>query len=69
MASLSNSGGVNTTAYGAYDDGDPGNDAHGGRKSLPWHRRISPELWLWLIVVGAFAGLWAIAGGFRKVLG
>lgn len=66
--SLSNSSGVDTTAYESYDGGDPTNSAHGGRAGNAWHRRISPEMWLWLIVVGALAGLWAVAGGFRKVL-
>lgn len=62
--------GAQTTAYASYDDGDPVNATHGGTggNGVPWHRRISPELWLWLIVVGAIAGLWALAGGFRKVL-
>lgn len=66
-AKLSNSGGVNTTVYESYDGGDPSNSAHrnGGP---PWHRRMSPELWLWIIVVGAIAGLWAIGGSFRKIL-
>jgi len=65
---LSESGGVNTTAYSSYDNGDPVNAQHGSAGGVPWHRRLSPELWLWLIVIGAIAGLWAIAGSFRKVL-
>jgi hypothetical protein len=68
-AQLSNSGGVDTTVYESYDGGDPSNSAQGGGGNAnAWHRRISPELWLWLIVVGAFAGLWALGGSFRKVL-
>ena len=68
QARLSNSSGVDTTVYESYDGGDPTNSAQGGGNASAWHRRISPELWLWLIVVGAFAGLWALAGSFRKVL-
>jgi hypothetical protein len=68
-ASLSNAGAVNQTAFGSYDDGDPTMQGHAGAGGTPWHRRLSPELWLWLIVIGSIAGLWGLAGGFRKVLG
>lgn len=70
-ARMSAGGGVDTTVYESYDGGDATNSAHGltgPGSSLPWHRRVSPEMWLWLIVVGAIAGLWGLAGGFRKVL-
>lgn len=66
-AQLSESGGVDTTVYESYDGGDPTNSAHRSTGNS-WHRRMSPELWLWIIVVGSFAGLWAIGGGFRKIL-
>lgn len=64
---VSDASGVDTTVYESYDGGDPTNSQQmpGG---VAWHRRISPEVWLWLIVVGAIAGLWGIAGGFRKIL-
>lgn len=66
-AALSDVSGVDSTVYSSYDDGDRSNAAHAG-SSTSWHRRISAEVWLWLIVVGAIAGLWLIAGGFRKIL-
>lgn len=66
-AHLSNQSGVDTTVYESYDGGDPTNAAQrSGANS--WHRRMSPEVWLWLIVVGSFAALWGIGGGFRKIL-
>lgn len=65
---LSASSGVDSTVYEAYDGGDPGNGAHTLSSGTPWHRAISSEMWIWLIVVGSIAGLWALAGGFRKIL-
>lgn len=67
-AQLSDQSGVDTTVYEGYDGGDPTNSGHMVGAGTPWHRRISPEMWLWLIVVGAIAGLWAIAGSFRRIL-
>lgn len=67
-ARLSNYSGQDATVYEAYDGGDPGNAAHQSGAGAPWHRRLSPEMWLWLIVVGAIAALWGLAGGFRKIL-
>ena len=65
---LSNSSGADNTVYESYDGGDPGNTASQASAGNAWHRRISPETYLWLIVVGAIGALWAIAGGFRKIL-
>lgn len=68
MATLSDLSGVDTTVYESYDGGDPTNAGHTLGRGSAWHRRLSPEMWLWLIVVGSIAALWAIAGSFRKIL-
>ena len=65
---VSDVSGVDTTVYSSYDNGDPGNAQHNAANSNSWHRRVTPEMWIWVIVVGAIGGLWAIAGSFRKVL-
>lgn len=65
---LSDVAGVDTTVYASYDGGDPDNFSHQGSAATAWHRRMSPEVWLWLIVVGSIAGLWLIAGSFRRIL-
>lgn len=68
-AMLSASSGNDSTVYEAYSDGgDAGNAAHTLSTGTPWHRNISSEMWIWLIVVGSIAALWAMAGGFRKIL-
>lgn len=68
MAELSNGSGVDNTVYESYDGGDPRNAQQGAGNGNAWHRRISPEMYLWLIVVGAIGGLWLIGGSFRKIL-
>lgn len=65
---LSMGSGQDSTVYQSYDGGDRSNAAHDDQSGTPWHRRITPEVWVWLVVVGAIGGLWAIAGSFRKVL-
>jgi hypothetical protein len=34
----------------------------------PWHARISVEGYMFVLVVGSLAVLWALGGSFRKVL-
>jgi hypothetical protein len=66
-AAVSNMSGVDTTVYESYDGGDPTSGQQQTR-GVPWHRRLSPETWLMIVILGALAGLWIIAGSFRKVL-
>lgn len=33
-----------------------------------WHRRISVEAYMWILVVGSLGLLWVLGGSFRKVL-
>lgn len=65
---LSENDHVDTTVYDSYDDGDPTNTQSQMPKGNAWHRRISPETYIWAIVIGSIVGLWVIAGSFRKVL-
>lgn len=67
-AVLSDTDHVDNTVYESYDDGDPNNNQAQLPRGNAWHRRISPETYIWVVVMGAVAGLWLIAGSFRKVL-
>lgn len=66
-AAVSDTSGVDTSVYQSYDNGDPTSGSQQNR-GVPWHRRMSPETWLLVIILAALASLWGIAGSFRKVL-
>lgn len=66
-AIVSDHSGVDNSVYESYDGGDPTSGQQQAR-GVPWHRRMSPETWLLIIILAALAALWAIAGSFRKAL-